>query len=76
MLLTGWPDMNDFLFHDDDDLPNGSELRKRAAGTMMEVKAEYKKKKSNGEDTEGTGVKDWVPPSVMTEFEDHNKQKT
>ena len=51
MLLTGQQVISDFLFHDDDDMPKGSGLRKRAAGTMMEVKAEFKKKRSNGEDT-------------------------
>ena len=41
----------------------------------MEVKAKFKKKKRNGEDATSTKVEDWVPPYVVTEFEDHSKQK-
>ena len=38
--------MNDILFNDDDDneLCKGSEPRKRVAGMMMEVEADFKKK--------------------------------
>ena len=63
LLLTGQQNVNYFLFNDDevdedDDLPKQSGLRKRVAGTMMEVKAEFRKKKRNGEDTINTKVKD------------------
>ena len=38
--------MHDILFNDDsnDELPKGSGLRKRVAGTMMEVEADFNKK--------------------------------
>ena len=62
MVLTDQQDVNDFLFNDDEDdeLPKGSGLRKRVAGTMIKVEAKFKKKNSNGEDTTNTKVKDWA----------------
>ena len=76
-ILTGQQLVNNILFNDDDDdeLPKGSGLRERVAGTMMEVEADCKKKKSNGEDITYNKVKDWVLQYVITEFKDHNKQK-
>ena len=77
LILTGWQDMNDIVLNDDevDELPKGSGLRKRVAGMMVEVEADLKKKKSNGEDTTNSKVKDWVPPYIVAEFEDQYKQK-
>ena len=77
LILTGWQDINDIVFNDDevDELPKGSGLRKRVAGMMVEVEADLKKKKSNGEDTTNSKVKDWVPPYIVAEFEDQCKQK-
>ena len=42
---------------------------------MMKVEADFKKKKSNGEDTTTSKVKDWVSPYVITKCEDHSKHK-
>ena len=45
---TGWQDVNDILFIDneDDKLPKGSGLRKRVAGTMMDAEADFKMKRA------------------------------